>query len=83
MNVENYETTTFSMNSRFIEGYLCKEIEAKGLLRRTKRHLRYFRIVFSTGKLNIKQCRTVNEMRSFQLKDILRVEADQLTSRDN
>ena len=42
------------MSFRYIEGYLCKEIDSKGMLRRTQRHLKYFRIVYTTGKLNVK-----------------------------
>lgn len=71
--VDAYESDTFAMNVRLIEGYLCKEIDKKGVFRRTRRHLRYFRIIFATGKLNVKECRAQNEMRSFLLKDILHV----------
>ena len=74
VNVEDFETSTFSMNLRYIEGYVCKEIDTKGLFRRTKRHLRYFRIIFTTGKLNIKESKSMNSMRSFYLKDIVSVE---------
>jgi len=46
------------MNSyRYIEGYLLKEINGSNMLRYEARHLRYFRIVFATGKLNIKTCK--------------------------
>ena len=50
-----------------------KEIENKHALRLTRRHLRYFRIIFSTGKLNVKQNKALKEMRSFDLKDLLSV----------
>ena len=35
------------------------------------RHLRYFRITFSQGKLIVKQCKQSKQMRTFQLKDLL------------
>lgn len=54
--VEAFETATFALNYRFIEGYLLKEVVDVW----STRHLRYFRIVFSTGKLNIKKCKDVN-----------------------
>lgn len=53
---QNFYTPTFSMSStHFIEGYLLKAIETKRMLQMTKQHLRFFRIIFSTGKLNIKE----------------------------
>ena len=61
------------MSFNYIEGYLCKEIDTKNLLRRTKRHLRYFRIIYSTGKLNIKEDKNRKEMRSFPLHQLARV----------
>ena len=48
---------TFSRTYLMIEGYLAKQIDTKGLLRRQKRHLRYYRIIFSSGKLCIKEDR--------------------------
>ena len=33
--VQYFESNTFGMNYRYIEGYLAKEIDSKGLLRRT------------------------------------------------
>ena len=61
------------MNFKVIEGYLCKEIDTTGLFRRTKRHLRYFRIIYTSGKLNIKEDKMKTEMRSFLLKDLLSI----------
>ena len=58
------------MSFRHIEGYLVKEIDTEAMFRRTKRHLRYFRIVFTTCKLNIKEDKANSEMRSFLLKDL-------------
>ena len=63
------------MNFKVIEGYLCKEIDTSGLFRRTKRHLKYFRIVHSSGKLNIKDQKEMNEMRSFLLSDLISVKS--------
>ena len=71
--IENFEAETFAMSFRYIEGYLCKEIDSKGIFRRTKRNLRYFRIIYTSGKLNIKEDKSKNEMRSFHLKDLLTV----------
>ncbi len=50
----NKVTDTFALSLTCIEGYLSKEIDTKGVLRRTKRHLRYARIIFSSGKFCIK-----------------------------
>ena len=61
------------MSSRHIEGYLIKEIDSEGLFRRTRRHLRYFRIVFASSKLNIKEDKAESKMRSFLLKDLVSV----------
>lgn len=38
--------------------------------------MRYFRILFSTGKLNIKENREQKKMRSFALKDLYKVLQD-------
>ena len=59
------DTPTISRSYRYIEGYLLKEINKTSLLRKTARHLRYFRIVFATGKMNIKTCKDQGQMRSF------------------
>ena len=83
VSIDNLEMATFKMGFRSIEGYLYKEIDSKGLLRRTKRHLRYFRIVFTTGKLNIKEDKKLNEMRSFMLTDLLSVKAISLNQIDS
>ena len=56
-NVICYECTTFANTYRFIEGYLLKDIANQHLFKNWRRHLRYFRIVFSTGKFNIKTCK--------------------------
>ena len=66
------------MGQRSIEGYLYKEIDSKSLLQRKKRHLRYLRIVFTTGKLNIKEDKLFSEMRSFPLSDLLSVKTIQM-----
>ena len=63
------------MSFSYIEGYLQKEIDSSGILRRTKRHLRFFRIVYSTGKLNIKEEKSFPKMRSYLLHDLVSVEA--------
>ena len=56
-----------------LEGYLAKEIDTKGMLRRTRRHLRYFRLIFSSGKLCIKEDQADAHMRSFLLQDLRQV----------
>ena len=76
--IDNFESDTFAMSFRYIEGYLCKEIDSKGLFRRTRRHLRYFRIIYTSGKLNIKEDKSKNEMRSFHLKDLLTAKVTKL-----
>ena len=70
---EYYTSGTFAMTYSNIEGYLLKEIENKTMLSMTKRHLRYFRIAYSTGKLSVKECKTQVKMRTFPMKDILSV----------
>ena len=71
---QNFYSWTFSMNStHFIEGYLLKAIETKRMLQITKQHLRFFRIIFKTGKMNIKEGKEATQMRSFFLKDLLSV----------
>ena len=72
--IENYESGTFAMSFRYIEGYLLKEIDSTGLFRRTKRHLRFFRIIYTQGKLNVKEDKSKNEMRSFLLKDLIAIQ---------
>ena len=69
----NYEGVTFAMNERHVEGYLLKEISTDHIFRKSGRNLRYFRIVFSTGKLNIKECRDAKNMRSFELRELTEV----------
>ena len=49
------ECATMVRSYSCIEGYLWKEIDKKATIRFTKRHLRYFRIVFNSGKLNVKE----------------------------
>lgn len=61
------------MSSRHIEGYLIKEIDSEGMFRRTRRHLRYFRIVFASSRLNLKEDKVESKMRSFLLKDLTSV----------
>ena len=61
------------MSERSVEGYLLKEIQDDQFFKPIKRHLRYFRILFSTGKLNIKTCKDAKQMRSFELRDLLEV----------
>ena len=70
------------MGQRSIEGYMYKEIDSKNLFQRKKRHLRYLRIVFTTGKLNIKEDKRFSEMRSFPLRDLLQVKTIQQAQND-
>ena len=71
-----HTSPTFSLCTEHIEGYLCKEVDNKGILRLSRqRHLRYFRIAFNTGKLNIKEDKASTMMRSFLLRDISSVQA--------
>ena len=76
--METFHAPTMVRSFGCIEGYLCKEVDTTGLLRRTKRHLRYLRIIFSTGKLNVKEDRMYLQMRSFQLKDLISVQTLEL-----
>lgn len=65
-------------NYRGIEGWLCKEIQTQGMFQQCRRHLRYFRIVFNTGKLNIKEDKAHTKMRSFPLQDLQYVSMSEL-----
>ena len=58
-----------------IEGYLSKEIDTKGVWRVCRRHLRYVRIIFSSGKLCVKEDKSDSQMKSFVLKNIIRVQS--------
>ena len=40
--------------------------------------MRYFRIIFNSGKLNIKEDKSKGKMRSFLLKDLISVEINGL-----
>ena len=71
----NKVTDTFALYLSCIEGYLSKEIDTKGVLRRTQRHLLYIRIIFSSGKFCIKADKQDTQMRSFALKDLIRVQS--------
>lgn len=73
--MQHFEIHTFALDYRYIEGYVSKEIENLNILSITKRHIRYFRIIFSTGKLNVKVDKSAKEMKSFELKDLLSVKA--------
>lgn len=54
----NLFTPTFSLEGeQYIEGYLVKGIETKRLIQLSSQHLRFFRIIFSTGKMNVKENR--------------------------
>ena len=61
-----------------LEGWLCKEIQNQGVFQKYRRHLRYFRIVYNTGKLNIKEDKGRREMRSFQLRDLISIQVSGL-----
>lgn len=51
-------TPTMSLrHEKMIEGYLVKAIETKRMLKVKQQHLRYFRVIFSTGKMNVKEDR--------------------------
>ena len=62
-----YYSPTCTMTFRFIEGYLIKDIENRKLYHNEQFHIRFFRIVFNTGKLVIKQDRRDKKMRTFNL----------------
>jgi len=45
-------------------------------IRVTKRHLRYLRIIFSSGKLCVKEDEASSQMRSFLLRDLVSVTSE-------
>ena len=55
------------MTFRFLEGYLLKTIEGRQFYHKDQYHIRFFRIIFHTGKLVIKQDRKEKNMRSISL----------------
>ena len=61
-----------------IEGYLVKAIETKRMLKVTQQHLRYFRVIFSTGKMNVKEDRDDPQMRSFPLANLKSVQLNKV-----
>ena len=69
----NKITDTFQRSMTCIEGYLSKDIDAKGVWRVSRRHIRYVRIIFSSGKLCVKEDKAESQMKSFVLKNIIRV----------
>ena len=74
---------TFCRSYTCIEGYLAKDIDNKRLLQTKQRHVRYFRIIFGSGKLNIKETKEKTAMRSFLLKDLIRVSEQNYASKQN
>ena len=67
-------TPTFSLQpDRYIEGYLVKAIETKRVLQMSNQHLRYFRIIFHTDKMSVKEEKEDSQMRSFQLANLQKV----------
>lgn len=63
---------TCTMQFRYIEGYLLKDIESKKLILHHNQsfHLRFFRIVFHSGRMCIKEDRMDRKMRSFALNEL-------------
>ena len=64
---KEYYSPTFTMTFRFIEGYLLKAIENRKVYHSEQFHIRFFRLVFNTGKFVIKQDRRDKKMRTFNL----------------
>ena len=77
------QNSTFTRSYKCIEGYMSKEVETKSFLQICQRHLRYFRILFSTGKLNIKENKEEKKMRSFFLKDMYKLQINEMPVEDN
>ena len=49
---------------------MLKSIEGRQMFQRDEYHVRFFRIVFNSGKLIVKQDRRDKNMRSFTLSQI-------------
>lgn len=54
MNVKPYQSLTINSAFSFIEGYLLKKIDTKNFYNLSQFHLRYFRIVFQSNLLIVK-----------------------------
>ena len=64
-------TDSLVRTPRLIEGWLWKEADTKKMLQLTRRHIRYVRIVFNSGKMNVKEDKADLQMRSFSLADMV------------
>ena len=62
VEIKTLNTATLVSSFQYIEGYLSKENTTAAEIKRSggQRSLRYLRIVFNTGKLNIKENRAFN-----------------------
>ena len=69
---QDYFSLTCTLQFRYIEGYLLKDIESKKLILHHNQsfHLRFFRIVFTSGRICIKEDRMDRKMRSFPLDEL-------------
>ena len=76
------QNSTFTRSYKCIEGYLGKEVESRRFKHNQTRHLRYFRILFSTGKLNIKFDKEAKKMRSLLLKDMYKLQIGEISTED-
>lgn len=65
--IGSVSTDSLIRTPRLIEGWLWKEADSKKMLQLTKRHIRYVRIVFNSGKFNVKEDKADLQMRSFDL----------------
>ena len=77
--VKPVKSATFLKKRKVIEGYLCRETISEKLTSssaskaRCTFDCRYVRIVFSSGKLNVKENQETTKMRSIMLKDFVTV----------
>ena len=71
---QEYYSPTCQSTFRFIEGYMIKDIDGKSIMHSSKRHLRFFRIIFSNARLDLKEDKADKKMKTFALSEIKGVE---------
>ena len=70
---EEYYSPTLQSSFSYIEGFLLKGIEKDRLVRLDKFHLRFFKVLFTSGTLVIKEDRKYKEQKTYDLSGLRNV----------
>ena len=70
---EEYYSPTISVNFNYIEGYLIKSIEKNRMMRLEHFHLRFFRVLYSQGKLVTKVEKKGKDFKLYELSELINV----------